>query len=90
VELMVQKLGGEMHILHVIPKIDYYGVPYALPPSRFDDVEAVSERAREKIKKFWKERFGGIKAPLLLITALAEFPGFFLVRVRGFPLCTRS
>ena len=52
VDLMRRKLGGKVHILHVIPKIDYLHVHYALDPSRFDDVDTIAERTKEKIKKF--------------------------------------
>jgi nucleotide-binding universal stress UspA family protein len=78
VDLMRRKLGGKVHILHVIPKIDYLHVHYALDPSRFDDVDAITERTKEKIKKFSKERLGEESEPQ--ITVLLGYPAEEIIK----------
>jgi nucleotide-binding universal stress UspA family protein len=78
VDLMRRKLGGELHILHVIPKIDYLRVHYAIDPSRFDDVDAIAERAKEKIKKFSKEHLGEEIEPQ--ITVVLGYPAEEIIK----------
>lgn len=52
VELMCKGFDAEVHVLHVVPEIDYYQVPYAIPPSRLDDQEELLRRAEQKVREF--------------------------------------
>ncbi|RJR51299.1 MAG: universal stress protein [Desulfobacteraceae bacterium] len=52
VELLAKSHGAEVLVLHVVPEMDYYGVPYALPPSRLDDQKELLGSAERKVREF--------------------------------------
>jgi nucleotide-binding universal stress UspA family protein len=59
VALMGEKFGAEIHVLHVVPEMDYYGVAYALSPRVFDDQEALVRKAEQKVQEFCSDHFNG-------------------------------
>jgi len=57
VELMARELEAEVHVLHIIPDPGYWGVPYAMSPSHFDDEPALISRVEKKVVDFCEENF---------------------------------
>lgn len=48
-EYMCEQTGGELHVIHVVPKMDYFAVPYATDPAIMDDNEKLLQRARQQV-----------------------------------------
>jgi nucleotide-binding universal stress UspA family protein len=55
VELMARDLEAEVHVLHIIPDPGYWGVPYAMSPSHFDDEPALISRVEKKVVEFCED-----------------------------------
>jgi len=52
VNLMVKQFEAEIHVQHVIPDLNFWGVPYAVPPKLLDDQGKLIERAEKEISAF--------------------------------------
>ena len=52
VNLMVQQFEAEMHVQHVIPDLDFFGVAYAVPPGVLDDQGKLIANAEKQIYAF--------------------------------------
>jgi nucleotide-binding universal stress UspA family protein len=52
VNLMVEQFGAEIHVQHVIPDLNFWGVPYAAPPSTLDDQGRLIEKAEKELTKY--------------------------------------
>ena len=52
VNLMVQQFKAEIHVQHVIPDIDFFGVAYAVPPKFLDDQGKLIKNAEKQIYAF--------------------------------------
>lgn len=50
--LMGKQFNVEVHVLHIVPEIDYWGVAYAVPPSRMDDRHKLIQEAEKKLEEF--------------------------------------
>jgi nucleotide-binding universal stress UspA family protein len=57
VALLGERFGAEVHVLHVVPEMEYYGVAYAISPKVFDDREALFQKAEQKVQEFCAEHF---------------------------------
>jgi nucleotide-binding universal stress UspA family protein len=55
VELTVKKFNADLHILHVIPDLDYWGVAYAISPRHMDDEKALIGKAEQMVADFCME-----------------------------------
>ena len=51
VDLMVNQFAAEIHVQHVIPDLNFWGVPYAAPPSVLDDQGKLIEKAEKEADK---------------------------------------
>lgn len=81
IELLAKAHGAEVLVLHIVPEMEYYGVPYALPPSRLDDQKELLSRAEQKVREFCEQRLhvpykisvlSGNPAELILETIRSE------------------
>ena len=52
VNLMVQQFEAEIHVQHVIPDLDFFGVAYAVPPGFLDDQGKLIANAEKQIYAF--------------------------------------
>lgn len=52
VNLMVQQFEAEIHVQHVIPDLNFRGVPYAVPSSVMDDQGKLIKNAEKEVYKF--------------------------------------
>jgi len=50
-------LKGELHVLHVVPELDYWGVAYAVDPSHLDDKDKILKNAENKLEEFCRQNF---------------------------------
>jgi nucleotide-binding universal stress UspA family protein len=55
VELAAKKFDADLHILHVIPNLDYWGIAYAMAPWNRDDEKVLIRKAEQKVEDFCKE-----------------------------------
>lgn len=56
VELLGERFGAEVQLLHVVPEMDYFHTPYSPSPQRLDNEEDLKRRAHALISKFCAER----------------------------------
>ena len=52
VNLMAKQFDAEIHVQHVIPDLNFWGVPYAAPPSMLDDQGKLIEKAEKELYNF--------------------------------------
>ena len=62
-ELMGLRFDAEIHLLHVIPDLEYFHTPYAAPPQRFNDEEELRSKAHSLVSQFCA---GQMKAPVTI------------------------
>ncbi|MDY6825348.1 MAG: universal stress protein [Thermodesulfobacteriota bacterium] len=55
VNLMGRQFNAEVHLLHVVPELDYWGVAYAVSPTHLDDKNKIIKEAENKLEAFRKE-----------------------------------
>jgi len=55
VDYMGRRMEADIHVIHVIPKLAYYAVPYASDPIIMDDEEALLKKGKEKVRAACKE-----------------------------------
>jgi nucleotide-binding universal stress UspA family protein len=80
VEVMAKPFDAEVYVLHVVPEMDYYGVPYALPPSRLDDQKELMNRAEQKVSEFCERR---LHVPYKILTASGHPAEIILKTIRS-------
>jgi nucleotide-binding universal stress UspA family protein len=52
VRLLGQEFNTEVHVLHVVPELDYYAVAYASSPRHLDDENKILQNAEKKVEAF--------------------------------------
>ncbi len=55
VNFMGDRFNVEVHVLHVVPELDYWGVAYAVSPSHLDDRDKIIKHAENKLEAFCQE-----------------------------------
>jgi nucleotide-binding universal stress UspA family protein len=80
VNALARAFQAEVHVLHVVPELDYYGVPYALPPSRLDDQKALLSRAEQKVSDFCERH---LQVPFKIAVAAGKPAEIILNTIRS-------
>ncbi|MDY6903955.1 MAG: universal stress protein [Thermodesulfobacteriota bacterium] len=61
-DLMGRQFDAEIHLLHVVPSLEYWGVAYAMDPGQMDDTNKIIEHAQNKLQAFSDEHLdAGLK-----------------------------
>lgn len=55
VDLMARQFNAELHMLHVVPDMDFWGVPYAVSPKVMDNQQELTAVAQDKVREFCEE-----------------------------------
>jgi nucleotide-binding universal stress UspA family protein len=55
VDYMARTMQSELHLIHVIPRLDYYAVPYASDPMLGDNQEELLRKGRDKVDELCEE-----------------------------------
>ena len=55
VNVMGKQCNAEVHVLHVVPELDYWGVAYAVSPKHLDDESKILKNAENQVEAFCQE-----------------------------------
>lgn len=55
VNVMGKQFQAEVHVLHVVPELDYWGVAYAVSPRHLDDESQILKNAENQVEAFCQE-----------------------------------
>ncbi len=69
VKLLVKQFGAELHVLHVVPDMAYWGVPYASERMLSRDREGLIRKAKAMVDEFCLEHLGLEIEPKIQVVA---------------------
>jgi nucleotide-binding universal stress UspA family protein len=69
VKYMVQKFQAELHVIHVVPDMGYWGVPYASDYMLEKDKEGLLNKAKAMADEFCLEHLGTEIKPVVHVVA---------------------
>lgn len=55
VKVMGKQFNAEVHVLHVVPELDYWKVAYAISPRHLDDENKILNNAENQVEAFCQE-----------------------------------